>query len=49
MMFAVILLAIIACLGLTIFTDWSENPLVRATGLFFAVCCWKVVESIMGG
>lgn len=37
MMFTVILLVIIACLGLTVFTDWSEHPLIRASGLFFAV------------
>ncbi len=39
----------VGCLGLAVFTDWSEEPWIRATGLFFAICCWKAFESIIGG
>ena len=49
MILGIMVTLFIACLGLVMFTDWSENPLVRAFGLFFAVCCWKIIENIMGG
>lgn len=49
MILAILIILFIACLGLAVFTDWSENLFFRATGLFFAICCWKAFESIMGG